>query len=155
MIKRLIQGDCLKVMDDLIAEGIKVDAIITDPPYGTTACKWDAVIPFNEMWDRLNKLIKPNGAIALFGSQPFTSKLICSNIEKFKYEWVWSKSNPANIGCAKIQPLKYHENIVVFYNKQTTFNKQMIKRDPLGSARLKNKNNPIRFSGSSIQGSDK
>ena len=69
----LYQGDCLEAMDKLIAKNITVDAIITDPPYGTTACKWDSVIPFDEMWLRLNKLIKPNGAIVLFGSEPFTS----------------------------------------------------------------------------------
>ena len=83
---KLYNGDCLEIMDKLIKEGVKFDAIITDPPYGTTACKWDSVIPFDEMWDRLNKLIKPNGAIVLFGSQPFTSKLICSNIENYKYD---------------------------------------------------------------------
>ena len=71
----LFQGDCLEVMDKLIEQGVKVDAIITDPPYGTTACKWDSVIPFDEMWLRLNKLVKPNGAIVLFGSEPFSSSL--------------------------------------------------------------------------------
>ena len=76
---RLMQGDCLEVMDKLIKEGIKVDAIICDPPYGTTACKWDTVIPFDDMWERLNKLIKPNGAIVLFGNEPFTSKLMKGN----------------------------------------------------------------------------
>ena len=70
---QLYQGDCLEIMDKLIEKGVKVDAIITDPPYGTTACKWDTVIPFDEMWKRLNKLIKPNGAIVLFGSEPFSS----------------------------------------------------------------------------------
>ena len=81
---KLYKGDCLEVMDKLIKQNIKVDTIITDPPYGTTACKWDSVIPFDEMWERLNNLIKPNGAIVLFGSQPFTSNLINSNIKKFK-----------------------------------------------------------------------
>ena len=69
---KLYQGDCLEVMDKLIEEGVKVDAIITDPPYGTTTCKWDSVIPFDEMWDRINKLIKSNGAIVLFGNEPLT-----------------------------------------------------------------------------------
>ena len=69
----LIHGDCLEEMDKLIGKGVKVDMILTDPPYGTTACKWDNVIPFNGMWDRVNKLIKPNGAVALFGSEPFSS----------------------------------------------------------------------------------
>ena len=88
---RLIQGDCLKILDELIKQGIKVDAIITDTPYGTTACKWDNIIPFDEMWLRLNKLIKPNGAIALFGSEPFSSYLRISNIKNYKYDWIWDK----------------------------------------------------------------
>ena len=88
---KLYQGDCLEVMDGLISLGVKFDAIITDPPYGTTACKWDSVIPFDEMWDRINKLIKSNGAIVLFGNEPFTSCLICSNLKGFKYRWDWNK----------------------------------------------------------------
>ena len=111
---KLYNGDCLKVMDELIEQGVKVDAIITDPPYGTTACKWDSIIPFDEMWIRLNKLIKPNGAIVLFGSQPFTSALIMSNPKKFRYEWVWEKQYATNFMGAKSAPLKYHENIIVF-----------------------------------------
>ena len=78
---KLFNGDCLEVMDTLIKEGIKVDAIITDPPFGITACKWDSVIPFDAMWDRLNKLIKPNGSTILFGSEPFSSYLRLSNIK--------------------------------------------------------------------------
>jgi DNA modification methylase len=85
----LYNGEALEVMDKLIAEGVVVDAIITDPPYGTTACKWDSVIDFEEMWERLNKLIKPNGAIVLFGSEPFSSALRMSNIKNYKYDWVW------------------------------------------------------------------
>ena len=88
---RLEYGDCLEVMDKLIQENIKVDAIITDPPYGTTACKWDNIIPFEPMWERLNKLIKPNGVIALFSDNPFSSKLISSNIKNYKYDWIWEK----------------------------------------------------------------
>lgn len=88
---KLFHGDCLEVMDMLIAKGIKVDCILTDPPYGTTACKWDTVIPLDEMWERLNKLIKPNGAIILFGSEPFSSQLRASNIKNFKYDWIWIK----------------------------------------------------------------
>ena len=87
----LYNGDCLEVMDKLIADGVVVDAIITDPPYGTTACKWDSIIPFDEMWKRLNKLIKPNGAIVLFGSEPYSSALRMSNIKNYKYDWVWRK----------------------------------------------------------------
>ena len=111
---KLYKGDCLYIMDKLIEEGIKVDCILTDPPYGTTACKWDSIIPFDKMWERLNKLIKPNGAIVLFGSQPFTSNLINSNIKKFKYELIWDKTFGRQPQLANIQPMKQHENILIF-----------------------------------------
>ena len=111
---KLYNGDCLKVMDELIEEGIKVDYILTDPPYGTTACKWDTVIPFDEMWERLNKLIKPNGAICLFGSQPFTTALNNSNLKMYKYEWIWIKNNSTGFQMANKRPLKKHELISVF-----------------------------------------
>ena len=114
---KLYKGDCLEVMDQLIEQEIKVDMILCDPPYGTTACKWDSVIPFDEMWERLNKLIKPNGAIVLFGTQPFTSKLINSNIKNYKHSWVWHKKNASNIFVAKYQPLKTTEDIIVFSYK--------------------------------------
>ena len=110
----LYKGDCLQVMDELIAKGIIVDAIITDPPYGTTACKWDSVIPFDEMWLRLNKLIKPNGAIVLFGSEPFSSALRMSNIKNYKYDWVWVKNNKSGAMQAKNKPMNGHEIISVF-----------------------------------------
>ena len=110
----IYKGDCLVVMDKLIEQGVKVDAIISDPPYGTTACKWDDVIPFDEMWVRLNKLIKPNGAIVLFGSEPFSSQLRCSNLKNYKYDWIWEKSKCSNFPHAKNMPLKFHENIIVF-----------------------------------------
>ena len=159
----LIQGDCLEVMDTLIKEGIKVDAIITDPPYGSTACKWDSVIPFNKhimlpiskrskklkpiyrdkyilqelkagrkykeicehfdtnskegMWDKLNKLIKPNGAIVLFGSEPFSSALRMSNIKNYKYDWKWDKDQAGNFANAKRHPMKTYEDIMVFNSK--------------------------------------
>ena len=114
---KLYLGDCLKVMNELINEGIKVDAIICDPPYGTTACKWDSIIPLDEMWERLNKLIKDNGAIVLFGSQPFTTNLIYSNIKNFKHQWIWNKNSAGNILVAKYQPLKIEEEILVFSKK--------------------------------------
>jgi len=110
----IIKGDCLEVMDKLIADGIIVDAIICDPPYGTTACKWDSVIPFEPMWERLNKLIKPNGAIVLFGSEPFSSALRMSNIKNYKYDWVWKKNKKTGFMQGKIKPLNDYENIMVF-----------------------------------------
>jgi DNA modification methylase len=113
----LYNGEALEVMDKLIAEGVVVDAIITDPPYGTTACKWDSVIPFDAMWERLNKLIKPNGAIVLFGSEPFSSALRMSNIKNYKYDWVWDKKAFSNQMMAKKQPLRIIENVIVFNSK--------------------------------------
>ena len=114
----LYNDDCLKIMDELIERGIKVDAIITDPPYGTTQCKWDTIIPFDEMWNRLEKLIKPNGAIVLFGSEPFSSHLRISNIKLYKYDWYWLKDNSkaTNFTHAKNMPLKNVETISIFSN---------------------------------------
>ncbi len=125
----LYKGDCLEVMDKLIADGVIVDAIICDLPYGTTACKWDLVIPFNEMWLRLNKLIKPNGAIVLFGSEPFSSALRMSNIKNYKYDWVWDKHIPRNFINAKIMPMSKHEMISVFGNGKINYYPQMVLRD--------------------------
>ena len=111
---KLYQGDCLEVMGRLIEEGVKVDAIITDPPYGTTACKWDEVIPFNKMWYRLNKLINNNCPIILFGSEPFSSKLRLSNIKGYKYDWYWNKVNSGGFATAKYKPLSVIEQVLVF-----------------------------------------
>lgn len=116
-MKQVILWDCLEEMDKLIEQWIKVDAIITDPPYWTTACKWDSVIPFDAMWERLNKLIKPNWAIVLFGSEPFSSALRMSNIKNYKYDWIWNKKAFSNQMMAKKQPLRVVENIIVFNSK--------------------------------------
>ena len=88
---RLIQGDCLEVMDKLIEEGVKVDAIICDLPYGTTNSKWDNVIPFDLLWERINKIIKYNAAVVLFGAEPFSSYLRLSNVDNYKYDIIWEK----------------------------------------------------------------
>lgn len=112
----LRKGECLKIMDELIKEGVVVDAIITDPPYGTTACKWDSIIPFDAMWERLNKLIKNNGAIVLFGSEPFSSQLRCSNINFYKYDWIWEKSQGVNFAQCNHMPMSVYETISVFGN---------------------------------------
>ena len=124
----LIQGNCIEVMQNLIKQGAKVDAIITDPPYGTTACKWDSVIPFDKMWDCLNKLIKDNGAIVLFGNEPFSSALRMSNIKNYKYDWIWKKSNVMGFLNAKKRPLKEIENILVFNSK--IYNPQGLIKNP-------------------------
>jgi len=108
----LMLGDCLERMKE-IPDG-SIDMVLADPPYGTTACKWDSVIPLEPMWEQLKRIIKPNGAIVLFASQPFTSILITSNIKMFKYSWVWDKVRGSNFFAAKFQPLNNSEDIVVF-----------------------------------------
>ena len=112
MKANLIHGDCLDKMADI--ESGSIDMVLCDPPYGTTGCKWDSVIPFEPMWEQLKRLIKPNGAIVMTASQPFTTALIASNMEMFKYCWVWDKKAAGNHGLAKFQPLKTHEDVLVF-----------------------------------------
>ena len=105
-------------MDKLIEEGIKVDMILTDPPYGTTACKWDSIKPFEEMWNRTNLLTNENSPILLFGSQPFTAELIHSNIKNYKHSWVWDKELCGAFALAKKRPMIVTEDIVVFSNNK-------------------------------------
>lgn len=105
-------GDCLEMMADIPSGS--VDMVLCDLPYGTTACAWDSVIPFDPLWREYWRVCKPNAAIVLTASQPFTTELIHSQIQYFKYQWVWSKPGPSNPQLAKIQPLKYHEDIAVF-----------------------------------------
>jgi len=125
---KLFNGDCLEIMKSIKDKSI--DAIITDPPYGTTACKWDSVIDFKLMWEQLNRIIKPNGAIVLFGSEPFSSALRMSNIKNYKYDWIWQKSRGSNFMLVKKQPLKYHEQIHIFYKKQPKYNPIMKQAEP-------------------------
>lgn len=106
------QGDCLELMKQ-IPDG-SIDMILCDLPYGTTACKWDSVIPFEPLWAQYNRIIKDNGAIVLFGSEPFSTELRHSNLKMFKYDWIWDKKSAGNILCAKYQPLKTHEIVSVF-----------------------------------------
>ena len=108
----LMHGDCLELMK--IIPDKSVDMVLTDPPYGTTACKWDVVIPFEPMWEQLKRITKDNGAICLFGSEPFSSHLRLSNLKQFKYDWIWDKVKPAQFLTAKKQPLKKHEIISIF-----------------------------------------
>jgi site-specific DNA-methyltransferase (adenine-specific) len=116
----LIQDDCLEKMKD-IPDG-DIDMILCDLPYGTTACKWDSIIPFEPLWEQYKRIIKDNGAIVLTSSQPFTSKLVMSNPSMFGYEIIWQKERPTNFMLGKKQILKYHENICVFYKNQPKFN---------------------------------
>ena len=114
---KLYQGDCLEVMKNI--EDGSVDLILTDPPYGTSSCSWDSIIPFESMWEQLNRIIKPKNAIILFATQPFTSKLICSNINHFKYCWTWDKGKVGCFTSAKLKPLKLFEDICVFSQGKT------------------------------------
>ena len=108
----LMFGDCLERMKEI--PDCSVDMVMTDPPYGTTACKWDSVIPLDPMWEQLKRIIKPNGAIVMTASQPFTTTLIASNMKMFKYCWVWNKKKGGNIQSLKWQPYKTHEDIAIF-----------------------------------------
>ena len=115
-------GDCLELMKDIPDKSI--DMILCDLPYGTTKCNWDIVIPFEPLWEQYDRIIKDNGAIVLFGSEPFSSKLRLSNINHFKYDWIWQKTKPSGHLNAKKQPLRKYEIISVFYKKQCTYNPQ-------------------------------
>lgn len=128
MIK-LMQGDCLERMKEISSGSI--DMILTDPPYGTTACKWDSVIPLEPMWEQLKRVIKPNGAIVLCSSEPFTSALISSKYKWFKYRWDWNKKIPAGMIYARFRPMQQTEDLVVFCvdGAKTTYNAQMVKRE--------------------------
>ena len=131
---QLLHGDCLELLQNIPDKSI--DMILTDPPYGITACKWDSVIPFAPMWEQLNRIIKDNGAIVLFGSEPFSSALRMSNIKNYKYDWVWDKKLATGFLNAKKQPLRRIENIIVFYKKQCCYYPIMRK----GVKRLKGTN---------------
>jgi DNA modification methylase len=134
---RLLQGDCIEMMKTLPDKS--VDAIITDPPYGTTACKWDTVIPLEPMWEQLKRIIKPNGAIVLFGSEPFSSALRMSNIKNYKYDWIWEKEQGSNYATVKYMPFKVTENISIFASNKCTYNPQMEKGKPYkDNARTRN-----------------
>lgn len=109
---QLYQGDCLEIMNKISAAS--VDMILCDLPYGTTACKWDTVIPFAPLWEQYRRVVKPGAAIVLMSGQPFTSSLVASNVAAFKYEWIYEKTNPKGFLSAKKRPLTAHENIVVF-----------------------------------------
>jgi site-specific DNA-methyltransferase (adenine-specific) len=119
MLNTIFNEDCLEGMKRIPDKSI--DMILCDLPYGTTACKWDTIIPFEKLWDQYERIIKDNGAIVLTASQPFTSALIMSNPKLFKTEWIWEKDNPSNFVQAKNHPMKYHENILVFGKKKINY----------------------------------
>ena len=130
----LIQGDCLEEMQKLIEENIKVDLILTDPPYGTTTCKWDNIIPFKEMWDCINQLSNSTAPTLLFGTEPFSSHLRLSNLKNYKYDWIWNKEYAPGIFLGKHQPLNEYEIISVFYRKAGQYNPIMEKAEKLKSS---------------------
>lgn len=123
----IVQGNCLNAMENILDGSI--DMILCDLPYGTTACKWDVVIPLEPLWMQYKRVIKDDGAIVLTATQPFTSALVMSNIKMFRYEIIWEKERPTNIFFMKKQISKVHENILLFYKKQPVYNPQMEKRN--------------------------
>ena len=127
---KLFQGDCLEIMPKLADDGVKVDLVLTDVPYGTTACKWDSIIPFEPMWECLNSLTYDNTPIALFGSEPFSSHLRLSNIKNYRYDWIWEKEQGANFMNVKCQPYKVHEIISIFSKKRHNYAPIMEKGKP-------------------------
>lgn len=127
-MNELYLGDCLEVMRD-IPDG-SVDMVLTDPPYGTTKCKWDSVIPFEPMWEQLKRVTKKNGAIVMTASQPFTSALVMSNVGMFKYDWAWRKPKGTGHLNAKKMPMRDKEDILVFYSKPCTYNPQFTTGTP-------------------------
>jgi site-specific DNA-methyltransferase (adenine-specific) len=120
-------GDCLEILPTL---EVKADMILCDLPYGTTACKWDVIIPFEPLWEQYKRIIKDNGAIVLTASQPFTSALVMSNVKDFRYNLIWNKHKSSSALHAKIQPLRIHEDIVIFSKNKTVYNPQMVKGKP-------------------------
>lgn len=118
----LLHGDCMKLMQDIPTESI--DLVLCDPPYGTTDCEWDSLLPFPELWREYDRLLKPNGAAVLFSAQPFTTQLIQSNRKNFRYCWYWLKNQVTGFAFAKYQPMRKVEDICVFYRKMPTYNPQ-------------------------------
>lgn len=121
-------GDCLKLMETIPDKSI--DMILCDLPYGTTSCAWDTIIPFDILWEQYCRIIKSNGAIVLFGTEPFSSFLRLSNLKWFKYDWIWYKSKSGSAFTAKYRPINKHENISVFAKGKTTYNPQMTEGLP-------------------------
>lgn len=133
MIDYIEQGDCLELMKK-ISDG-SIDMILCDLPYGTTACKWDTVIPFEPLWEQYNRIIKDNGAIVLFGSEPFSTELRHSNLKMFRYDWIWEKEQGANFMLCKYQPYKVHEIVSVFSKQRHTYYPQMTEGKPYVSGK--------------------
>lgn len=133
-LNKIYNGDCLEIMKSI--EDKSIDMILCDLPYGTTACKWDVIIPFELLWEQYKRVIKDNGAIVLTASQPFTSALVMSNPKMFKYEWIWNKVHAVGFQIAKYRPMQQHENILVFCKNSTQYNPQMVERPKVRESKL-------------------
>ena len=147
-------GDCLEILPTIADKS--VDMVLVDLPYGTTACKWDSIIPLDKLWEQYNRICKKDGAMVFTAAQPFTTILAASNLENFHYEWIWEKPQGTNPMNAKVMPLKSHENILIFYRKKPVYNPQMWYSTPYsgfssntskigevyGSANSKHRDNP-------------
>ena len=154
MVTDLRIGNCLEILPEI--EDNSVDMLLVDLPYGTTACKWDTIIPLDQLWEQYNRVCKNNAAMVFTAQQPFTTVLASSNIENLKYEWIWEKPQGTNPMNAKIMPLKSHENVLVFYREKPTYNPQMWYSTPYsgfsseeskigevyGGAKSKHRDNP-------------
>jgi DNA modification methylase len=150
----LHMGDCLEILPTIADNS--VDMVLVDLPYGTTACKWDSIIPLDKLWEQYNRICKKDGAMVFTAAQPFTTILAASNLENFRYEWIWEKPQGTNPMNAKVMPLKSHENILIFYRKKPVYNPQMWYSTPYsgfssdtskigevyGSAKSKHRDNP-------------
>lgn len=134
-LNTVIQGDCIQVMKDIDDESI--DMVLCDLPYQVTNLPWDTIIPFEPLWAAYKRIIKKNGAIVLTASQPFTSKLVMSNLEMFKYEWIWEKSKSTGFLDCSYRPMRSHENILVFYTEKPTYNAQKEEGEPWNRGRVK------------------
>ena len=153
-MNQIIHGDCLEVMPTLPDKSI--DMILCDLPYGTTACKWDTVIPFEPLWLQYKRLIKDNGAIVLTASQPFASALIMSNPDMFKYEWIWDKRLPSGFQVAKYRPMQRHENIIVFATGTPNYNPIMTEQKPrTGKVYSKSDSSPLKYDDGILKNYDK
>jgi site-specific DNA-methyltransferase (adenine-specific) len=131
----LYHADCFDIMPKI--ESKSIDLILADLPYGTTACKWDSVLPLDKLWNEYKRIIKDNGAIVLTASQPFTSILVLSNLENFKCEWIWEKNAGSNFANMKYQPMKEHESVLVFGLNSVLYNPIMEQRSKGGLERVK------------------
>lgn len=134
---KLMLGDCLEKMKSI--PSASVDLVLADPPYGTTQCKWDSVIPLESLWPELKRIVVSQGVIALTASQPFSATLVCSNLSMFKHEWIWIKNRGSNFANTVREPMKEHESVLIFSKGRWTYNKQMQPRAELGLSRAKYK----------------